>query len=959
MAVIFHPDDPPSLRDLACRRRASFIGNEVRVADEVEALERFSSIVAGFSLEGGETVQIRMEWRRICREMGRVQEGKDSKSYLHFRRSDVMVAFTANCRNLLPSASIVSELEGTFIKNVQASSKYPTLIATPRTQEQIRQCVNWALENNFGLTVIGGGHSEHCIQQNILAIDMKRFNGINIIKGPYGEESTGDKFAVIKSGCKILEIVERLGKHGLTVPLGTRPSVGAGSWLQGGIGHLSRKFGLSSDHIVGAVLVELKSGRLLRVGHVSDRPVPKDKVSLSEEDEEELLWAIQGAGTNFGVVISVTMMVVEVPLFKTLDWITSSASQEEIATKIREYEDLTPTAKFAAFSADAYLFMEGDQLKLGVTLICTDQSVHASSQDVVNTMRDIFGDEKSITDQTEENLLRSATFMSTFHDGHDGGKKSAFKRSVFLNSIGSEPLITHLTEAVEAAPNDLCYIELVLGGGQISRVAPSATAFGCRNWEFACVVTGIWPRDNETSAMSERAVDWVYNVIKKLLPWSCEVYATDLGPDPRDTALAAHAFGTNGPRLARLKQKWDPLNVLAYTCPLPDLKMKPEIIFLVTGSSGVGKDYCAQVWANTFKKRGFFATVKSISAATKQEYAAAHDLDSFRLRNDREYKEQHREGLTKFYHDQVDRRPSLPGEHFVKVVREAGDVNVVFVTGLRDPAPVTSFGHLVSHSRVFEINVRAEENTTRLRRGLSREKLKSKERTPPRAHQPCFQFTNNESGEISVDSFGTTILIPLLNEEIRRLESMVRTVPDFPKQRTNFRHILDICQHPGGLSLCTKLMAKITGDLRPIVACEAGGFVFASALALHTNQRLVLIREAGKLPPPTFEVVKHPSNITSLTSKKQKHEQKQKQKKMVLEWNAIPRNPSVLIVDDVLATGRTLCAMLQLLAAAGVSAKDVAIMVVAEFPLLRGRELLRQHGFGQCYIRSLLSFDGE
>ena len=77
-----------------------------------------------------------------------------------------------------------------------------------------------------------------------------------------------------------------------------------------------------------------------------------------------------------------------------------------------------------------------------------------------------------------------------------------------------------------------------------------------------------------------------------------------------------------------------------------------------------------------------------------------------------------------------------------------------------------------------------------------------------------------------------------------------------------------------------------------------------------------------------------------------------------MERDVVPRGASVVVVDDVLSTGETLCAVLQLLDKAGISAGDVSIMVVAEFPLQRGRELLRQRGFGCVNIQSLLIFGG-
>ena len=66
----------------------------------------------------------------------------------------------------------------------------------------------------------------------------------------------------------------------------------------------------------------------------------------------------------------------------------------------------------------------------------------------------------------------------------------------------------------------------------------------------------------------------------------------------------------------------------------------------------------------------------------------------------------------------------------------------------------------------------------------------------------------------------------------------------------------------------------------------------------------------------------------------------------------------VVVVDDILATGKTLYAMLYLLNKAGVSSEHGSVIVVAEFPFHRGRELLGRCGFGSVRIQSLLVLDG-
>jgi adenine/guanine phosphoribosyltransferase-like PRPP-binding protein len=87
--------------------------------------------------------------------------------------------------------------------------------------------------------------------------------------------------------------------------------------------------------------------------------------------------------------------------------------------------------------------------------------------------------------------------------------------------------------------------------------------------------------------------------------------------------------------------------------------------------------------------------------------------------------------------------------------------------------------------------------------------------------------------------------------------------------------------------------------------------MYASALAPRVDIPLVLIREAGKLPPPTVSVVKLQSHISSLIP------DISREKRIEIERDVVPRGATVVVVDDVLSTGRTLCAVLELLYEAG------------------------------------------
>ncbi|KAI0117450.1 hypothetical protein F4814DRAFT_416329 [Daldinia grandis] len=637
------------------------------------------------------------------------------------------------------------------------------------------------------------------------------------------------------------------------------------------------------------------------------------------------------------------------------NWALPLEDNLEARRKLSDFDKLVARCLPRNFSADAYLYWDAGQLHLGVTMFESSTTM-ASSETPTSALeiaRKILGPEDNSKAVDGVGLFETEMYMSGMHGGHGGGKTSSFKRCLFLNNIGAMHVANILVLAVETRPSPLCYLHLLQGGRAVSDQAHDDTAFGCRDWTFACVVTGVWPRDQDGTEASRAAVRWVYSVAANLLPLSSGAYGADLGPDPRDAALAAKAFGPNRSRLARLKRKLDPCNVLTYACPLPEAHREPRMVILVTGDSCAGKDYCADIWASELNNKGLAACVVSISDVTKREYAAVSGANLNRLLQDRVYKEQHRPALTAFWKGQARRRPRLPEEHFLHAVHSAEEMDVLLITGMRDEAPVATLSHLVPHSRLLEVRVQASDEMRRARGGG--QGVSGNEKDSDRC-RPNFIFENNMAGDEAIKGFAEQSLLPFFHEDLQRLADMVRPVPDFPRQGIKFRHVLDISQRPSGLALCTSLLrTHFTGEwanISAVVSCEAGGFIFASALAAQTNIPLALIREAGKLPPPTVSITKSSSHISSSASNSSGA------KRIEMERDVIPRGASVVVVDDVLATGETLCAVLQLLDEAGIRAENVDVLVVAEFPTHRGREMLRERGFGAASVQSLLVYDG-
>ncbi|KAK5654378.1 hypothetical protein OQA88_7287 [Cercophora sp. LCS_1] len=101
-------------------------------------------------------------------------------------------------------------------------------------------------------------------------------------------------------------------------------------------------------------------------------------------------------------------------------------------------------------------------------------------------------------------------------------------------------------------------------------------------------------------------------------------------------------------------------------------------------------------------------------------------------------------------------------------------------------------------------------------------------------------------------------------------------------------------------------------------------------------------KRASSLPPPAISVSKSWSHISSGFEKEGE--------RIEMAQYVVVEGTSILVVDDVLASGGTLCAVLELPRMAGVDAGDISVIVVAELPAHGGRKFLHEHGFGKVNI---------
>ncbi len=166
---------------------------------------------------------------------------------------------------------------------------------------------------------------------------------------------------------------------------------------------------------------------------------------------------------------------------------------------------------------------------------------------------------------------------------------------------------------------------------------------------------------------------------------------------------------------------------------------------------------------------------------------------------------------------------------------------------------------------------------------------------------------------------------------------MIREVPDFPKPGILFYDITTLLKDPRGLRLVTDALAESASDLQVdlVAGMESRGFLFGPTLALRLGTGFALMRKPGKLPADT----------TSVT-----YDLEYGSDSLEIHTDAIRPGQKVLIVDDLLATGGTAAAAVQLVEKLG--GHVVGLSFVVELDFLRGRKLLAGHE-----VRSLLHYD--
>lgn len=411
-------------------------------------------------------------------------------------------------------------------------ARFPAVIVVCSDVADVQNAVRWARQQGIPLCARSGGHSYEAFStlDDALVVDVGGLTDV-VVDAARGE-------AVVGAGVRMLDLYRRLGEYGVTIPGGTCPGVGiAGLTLGGGIGFLSRHYGLTCDNLLAVDLVAANG----------------DTPRAGAEEHPDLFWALRGGGGgNFGIATAFTFRVHPIGEVTTcaLTW-----PWDDVAEVIDAWQHWAPFA-------DDRLTVALGLPSPGAGVISATGLFTGSSAELQAPIAPLLaaGTPSPPTIQTVPYLTAAEQFAGPPIDGLPFKNASAFA-SAPLSAAG----IATLVDGLRVAPTASNLVGFFPLGGQIAAVGPSATAFAHRDALFDLQYQAYWWDGTEEAA----DVAWVRDLRAAMAPYTSGAYVNYIDADLPDWETAYH--GENLARLSRVKARYDPDDVFNGPQSVPSL----------------------------------------------------------------------------------------------------------------------------------------------------------------------------------------------------------------------------------------------------------------------------------------------------------------------------------------------------------------------------------------------------
>ncbi|WP_028046372.1 LLM class flavin-dependent oxidoreductase [Cellulomonas sp. URHE0023] len=403
------------------------------------------------------------------------------------------------------------------VRSTYVYSGSPGIVIRATSPQDVSDAIVFARAQDVPLAVRSGGHgiSGRATNDGGIVIDVGRLDTIEVLDADRGLVRLG-------AGARWGDVASALSPHGLAISSGDYGDVGVGGLVTaGGQGFLARSYGLTLDHVVAAELV-LADGRIVRADH---------------EHEPDLLWAVRGAGANFGILTAVEIEAAQVGdvvhatiLFDATD--TAAFLESWAALVERSPRELT--------SFLTVIPANGQNPAIGYTIV-----VWANDDtDAAVASLEPFLDLAPVLQQ-HARVVPYSTVVPAHHGPHTGGPAPA-SRGGLIDHVTPE-LAALLGDLVASGVSDMVQLRSV--GGAVNDLDPSATAYAHRTQNFSLAAAVRGSRRAQIDQWWERLAPHLDGVYLS--------FETDQSP-----ARLAQAFPPETlSRIARLKVTYDPEHV--------------------------------------------------------------------------------------------------------------------------------------------------------------------------------------------------------------------------------------------------------------------------------------------------------------------------------------------------------------------------------------------------------------
>ena len=409
--------------------------------------------------------------------------------------------------------------------------KKPSAIAMCVDAADVQTCVNFARDNDLPLAIRSGGHNAGGLGSvdDGLVIDLSKMRGIRV------DPKTNT--VRVQAGCRWGDVDHAAHPYGLAVPAGIISTTGCGGLtLGGGLGHLTRKYGLTIDNLLEADVV-LADGSM---------------VVASADENPDLFWALRGGGGNFGVVTSFLFRGNPVHTIFGGPTLWELDRTEEIMKWYREFilqapEELTGFFLFLTVPPGPP-FPEHLHLKKMCGIVWCYSGDLEKAEELFAPVRELEPDLYGVQDMPFP-MLNSA-FDPIYPPGHQW-----YWRADFFNELSDESIVEHVKWGA-AMPTMQSSMHLYPIDGAAHRVGDEDTPWAYRDANWAGVIVGVDP----DPANADMLRDWAVGYYDALHPHSSGgAYINFMMEEGQERVQAS--YRGNYDRLSEIKAKYDPNNL--------------------------------------------------------------------------------------------------------------------------------------------------------------------------------------------------------------------------------------------------------------------------------------------------------------------------------------------------------------------------------------------------------------